>query len=161
MNESTPVVSSTVPSAPRDGLTAPRPVRPRRRLSRGAAIVGVLAGLITAVVVWWFAFREPEPKNDVERFQGEWSLGTPDRPDITFVRVSGDRWQYISNGEETRAFRMTLNETVSPKQIDLELIDTRACARGGEAAWGLCLRGEQDRPPPPQPGPGTAPNESR
>ena len=75
--------------------------------------------------MWWFAFREPEPKNDVERFQGEWKLGTPDRPDITFVRVSGDRWQYISNGQEARAFRMTLNESANPKQIDLELIDTK------------------------------------
>ena len=92
---------------------------------RRAAIIGLLLGTVAAVTVWWFAFREPEPKNDVERFQGEWKLGTPDRPDITFVRVSGDRWQYISNGQEARAFRMTLNETANPKQIDLELIDTK------------------------------------
>jgi uncharacterized protein (TIGR03067 family) len=76
-------------------------------------------------MVWFFAFHEPEPKNDYERFQGDWKLGTPGRPDITFVRVSGDRWQFISNGEEARAYRLTLNESTNPKQIDLDLIDTK------------------------------------
>ena len=69
---------------------------------RRAAIIGLLAGTVAAFMVWFFAFHEPEPKNDYKRFQGDWKLGTPGRPDITFVRVSGDRWQYISNGEDVR-----------------------------------------------------------
>jgi len=96
-----------------------------RRLLRRATFAGLLAGTVAAVVVWLLVFREPEPKNDFERFQGDWKLGTPGRPDITFVRVSGDHWQYISNGQEARAYRMTLNESANPKQIDLELIDTQ------------------------------------
>jgi uncharacterized protein (TIGR03067 family) len=97
----------------------------RRRGLRRAAIIGLLAGTVAAAVVWFVVFREPEPKNDFERFQGDWKLSTPSRPDITFVRVSGDRWQYISNGEEARAYRLTLNESANPKQIDLDLIDTK------------------------------------
>jgi len=101
------------------------PGKQGRRLLRRAAITGLLTGLAAAVAVWFFVFREPEPKNDFERFQGEWKLGTPDRPEITFIRIEGDRWQYISNGQEARAYRMTLNETTNPKQVDLELIDTQ------------------------------------
>jgi uncharacterized protein (TIGR03067 family) len=100
---------------------------PRRWGLRRAAIVGLLAGAGAgaAVAVWFLVFREPEPRNDVERFQGDWKFSTPSRPDITFVRVSGDRWQYISNGTEARAYRMTLNETTDPKQVDLEQLDTQ------------------------------------
>ena len=125
MSEPTPAISTSAPvaSKAKPATAVPRPKR--RRLLRRAAIVGLLAGTVAAVAVWFFVLREPEPKNDFERFQGEWKLSAPGRPDITFIRVTGDRWQYISNGQEARAYRMTLNEAASPKQIDLELIDTK------------------------------------
>jgi uncharacterized protein (TIGR03067 family) len=84
-----------------------------------------LALLVAGGAVWYFALREKPPANDLERFQGEWKFATPGRPDVTFVRVEADRWQYVSNGVETQAFRLTLDEAASPRRIDLELIDTK------------------------------------
>jgi uncharacterized protein (TIGR03067 family) len=88
---------------------------------RVAAVVVLLA--VGGAAVWYFLLRDSGPANDLQRFQGEWKYCTPNRPDVTFVRIEADRWTFISNGVEARAYRMTLVESTKPKQIDLDLID--------------------------------------
>jgi uncharacterized protein (TIGR03067 family) len=91
-------------------------------------VVVVLVGL----AIWYFVFHEPEPRNDAERFVGEWKLthrlpGEPDTdegPVSVAVRVTGDRWQMLVGGREGKAFRLTLDESTNPKGIELELLDT-------------------------------------
>jgi uncharacterized protein (TIGR03067 family) len=92
-----------------------------------AATVGLAA---VGFAVWYFAIRQPEPKNDLERFQGEWKLTDARQRSIESeevrlaVRVTGDTWTYVAAGRGGRAYRVTLNEAADPKEIDLELIDT-------------------------------------
>jgi len=87
----------------------------KRSLLRLGPIVALLA--TGAAATWYFAFREGEPKNDLERFQGEWQVSRDGKETPNVIRVSGDNWEYVGG----KAYRMTLNE--SAKEIDLELID--------------------------------------
>jgi uncharacterized protein (TIGR03067 family) len=82
--------------------------------------VGGVAGVVlVGFAVWYFAIREPEPRNDLERFAGDWKVIANDRESNLAVRVSGDRWEYVGG----KAYRITLNESASPKEIDLEPLD--------------------------------------
>jgi uncharacterized protein (TIGR03067 family) len=97
----------------------------KRRLAAVAALLA-LAVALAAVAVWYFAIREREPRNDLERFQGDWQIavatgGEPRRTNNA-IRVTGDRWEYVTDAT-TKAYRVTLNETANPKEIDLELLD--------------------------------------
>jgi uncharacterized protein (TIGR03067 family) len=113
---------------PSPGGEAPPPSPSRgegkkgRRFVRLAAVALLLA--VGGFPVWYFAIREPEPRNDLERFQGDWKLTVGGRDTPNAVRVAGDRWQYVAGGEDGKAYRLTLNEAADPKQIDLELLDT-------------------------------------
>jgi uncharacterized protein (TIGR03067 family) len=84
--------------------------------TRLAPIIALLA--LGGAAIWYFALREPEPRNDLERFQGEWQITRDGKDTPNAVRVNGDTWEYVGG----KAYRMTLNE--SAKEIDLELIDT-------------------------------------
>jgi uncharacterized protein (TIGR03067 family) len=88
----------------------------KRWVVRLAPIIAILA--VGGAGVWYFAIREPEPRNDVERFQGEWQITRDGKETPNAVRVVGDTWEYVGG----KAYRMTLNEAA--KEIDLELIDT-------------------------------------
>jgi uncharacterized protein (TIGR03067 family) len=73
--------------------------------------------------VWYFAARPPQPRNDLERFQGDWQLVVNDRATPNVVRIAGDRWQSSANAVEGRAYRIMLNEAANPKEIDLDPVD--------------------------------------
>jgi hypothetical protein len=88
----------------------------KRWFVRLALVVAVLA--VGGAAAWYFALREPEPRNDRERFQGEWQVSRDGHDTPNVIRVTGDTWEYIGG----KAYRMTLNE--SAKEIDLELIDS-------------------------------------
>jgi uncharacterized protein (TIGR03067 family) len=90
----------------------------KRWFVRLAPVIGLLA--IGGVAVWYFVLREPEARNDLERFQGEWQISREGKETPNAVRVNGDTWEYVGG----KAYRMTLDESANPKQIDLELIDT-------------------------------------
>lgn len=109
-----------------------QPAVPAGTATRGSGssrrVVAVVALVVlAALAVWYFAVREPEPRNDLERFQGEWRItvaaGGQKRGTDNAVRVSGDRWESITPAT-SRAYRVAVNESASPKQIDLELLDT-------------------------------------
>jgi hypothetical protein len=88
------------------------------RLAAAALVALVVLVAVAAFAGWYFALREPEPRNDRERFQGEWQVSRDGKETPNVIRVTGDTWEYIGG----KAYRMTLNE--SAKEIDLELIDT-------------------------------------
>ena len=125
MSEPTVPGGAAVPAAPEAkpaaGTAAPPGKKPRR-LRLAAAIALLLAA--GGFAVWYFAVREPEPRNDLERFQGDWKLTIDGRDTPNAVRIAGDRWQYVAGGADGKAYRLTLNEAADPKQIDLELLDT-------------------------------------
>ena len=99
--------------ASKQGADAPRSPRSRKRLALAALVVVILAG-----VGVWFAVKATGPKDDLARFQGEWSLSVGRRDNVGTVRVEGDRWTYVSPSGET-ATRLVLNPTADPKEIDL------------------------------------------
>ena len=81
-----------------------------------APIIALLA--VGGVALWYFALREPDPRNDLERFQGEWQISRDGKETPNAIRVNADTWEYVGG----KAYRMTLNEPA--REIDLELIDT-------------------------------------
>jgi hypothetical protein len=83
-----------------------------------AAGLVVLLAAVSGTAIWFFAFREPEPRNDLERFQGDWQITRDGNDTPNAIRVNGNTWEYVGG----KAYRMTLNE--SAKEIDVELIDT-------------------------------------
>jgi uncharacterized protein (TIGR03067 family) len=100
--------------------TPPKP-RDRRPLALAVAALAIVAATVAA----YFVLREP--KDDMERLQGEWAIQLP-REEGTeggasgpplLVRVKGDRWVYVAGGEERSFFRVKLNEAANPKEIDL------------------------------------------
>ena len=112
-------------------------------LARVAAIVLILGGCGGAV--WYWGIREPEPKDDMGRFQGEWiqTFGVRDErqrdeksPSVA-VRISGDRWQFLVDGKEKNSFKMTLYETVSPREIELTRIDNNGNPIGEYRSHGI------------------------
>jgi uncharacterized protein (TIGR03067 family) len=86
---------------------------------------------LVAFGVWFFAIRDPEPADDLGRFQGEWQLAVPavDRENkpaartrpVT-IRVAGDRWVYVADGKEQRRYALALRPDASPKEIDLTML---------------------------------------
>ncbi len=128
-----PVVATNAPVAETPASSAadtPRIAsasRGKRRLTAVAVLVGLA---MVATAIWYFAIRESEPRNDAERFQGEWKLvdarqgeNAEDEGFRVAVRVTGEQLQFIHGGGEGKAYRFTLNETTDPRQIDLELLN--------------------------------------
>jgi uncharacterized protein (TIGR03067 family) len=76
----------------------------------------VLLPAIAGFAVWYFVVREPEPRNDLERFRGEWNLSLNGRDTPNAIRVTGDRWEYVGG----KVYRIVLNEAANPKEITLE-----------------------------------------
>jgi uncharacterized protein (TIGR03067 family) len=83
--------------------------------------------------VWYFAIRTPEPKDDFGRFQGEWQLAVPavgrdHQPSIRHkpvtIRVTGDRWVFMADGQDLGRYAMTLDPEADPKEIDLVKLDS-------------------------------------
>jgi uncharacterized protein (TIGR03067 family) len=85
-----------------------------------AALVGVV--VVVGFAAWFFFLRGP--RNDLERFEGDWQVSVHDRVTPMVFRVQEDRWQSHANGVDGPAYRISLNETANPKEIDLDLIDT-------------------------------------
>jgi uncharacterized protein (TIGR03067 family) len=104
-------------------MTAPAKHHSQRLRVYIATLIGLLA--VVGFAVWYFAIREPEPRNDMERFQGAWQIATAERGDTpVVVEVNGDQWQSVANAVKGKAYRLTLNESVNPKEIDLDPVDT-------------------------------------
>ncbi len=94
----------------------------RRKIALGLAVV------LGAFGLWYFVIREPEPKDDLGRFQGQWQLAVPAldregkpgaRPTPVTIRVAGDRWVLTANGQERGRYAVTLRPEANPKEIDL------------------------------------------
>ncbi len=130
------------------GPAAPAPRRqwpaPRWRIGAVAALLGA------AAAIGYGFLRSEEPTEDLARFQGEWQLAVPagdDEQDTpaaaqlkpVIVRIHGDRWIYIANGNEQRRYAITLRPDTDPKEIDL--IQLTANDQPLLQQW----------PPPPQP----------
>lgn len=101
---------------PPRGTEAPRSPMSRRRL----LALGVLA--LGGFAIWFWGIRDPEPRNDLERFQGDWQVAIAGRKTPIVIRVNGDNWQSVANAVEGKPYRITLNEVT--KEIDLDPIDT-------------------------------------
>ena len=91
---------------------------------RKFALLGAIA--LVGFGIWYFAIRTPEPKDDFVRFQGEWQVvvpvGTRDgqlvaRAKPVAVRVTGDRWVFVADGQEGKRYAMTLRPDANPKEI--------------------------------------------
>lgn len=140
VEEPTPAVSTPVPGQPE--MAKPRS-RSRRRLGRIVAIVALL--LACAGATWYWAIYEPEPKDDLGRFQGDWKLISgardenegDDRLPPKVVRIAGDRLKFLMGGKEGKTFRIELNETASPKEIELTLLDAHGNPAGGYRSRGI------------------------
>jgi uncharacterized protein (TIGR03067 family) len=112
-------------------------------LVKTLAFVLILMGCGGAT--WYWGIREPEPKDDLGRFQGEWfqTFGERDVKQKTenspalAVRIAGDVWQFLVDGKEKNSFRISLNETVSPKEIELIRIDNRGNPIGEYRSHGI------------------------
>jgi uncharacterized protein (TIGR03067 family) len=70
---------------------------------------------------WYFAIRSREPRNDHERFQGEWKLSIAGREKQMPVRVqvTGDKFVFLVGEQEQKRYTMTLRPQTDPKEIDL------------------------------------------
>jgi uncharacterized protein (TIGR03067 family) len=96
---------------------------------RGRLAVAVVAAAV-GVAVWYFAIRTPEPRDDLGRFQGDWTLAVPAgtrdaravRPKPAIVRVTGDRWAYVIDGKVIQRYAITLRPDADPKEIDLAML---------------------------------------
>jgi uncharacterized protein (TIGR03067 family) len=89
-------------------------------LARVAALVVLLAAV--GFAVWYWVLRGP--RNDLERFQGDWQVSVAGRKTPVVLQVAGDQWQSMSNAVEGKVYRITLNEAADPKEIDLDPVDT-------------------------------------
>ena len=89
-----------------------------RRRKFGLAVVALL---IAAGAVWYFAIREPAPGDDLRRLRGDWKLAPGGREGRVpvIVRVTGDRWAYVVGGQEGKAYRQALRPHAEPREIDL------------------------------------------
>ncbi len=128
----------------------PKATTPTRTLTTTSRRFGRLAAIVLFVgtcgaAVWYWGFHEPEPKDDLGRFQGDWKQtaggreeheGGEKNPGVA-IRITGDRWQYFSGGKERKVFRITLNESASPKEIDLTLLDSSGNPVGGYGSHGI------------------------
>jgi uncharacterized protein (TIGR03067 family) len=139
-------------SPPAEGaIQNPPPVQlqektsPQRRKRFGRVVLIVLILTVCGGAVWYWGIREPEPKDDLGRFQGDWKQ-TPDARNNKdgeaeafpiAVHVTGDNWQYIVGGKGLKTFRITLNETASPKEIDLTLLNAEGKPIGEYGSHGI------------------------
>jgi uncharacterized protein (TIGR03067 family) len=112
-------------------------------LARAFALVLILG--VCGGAAWYWGIREPEPKDDFGRFQGEWiqTFGEQDvnarteKSPAVAVRITGDIWQFLVDGREKNSFRMSLSETASPKEIELTRIDSRGNPIGEYRSHGI------------------------
>jgi uncharacterized protein (TIGR03067 family) len=104
-------------------------------------IVLLLGGCCFAV--WYWGFHGPS--DDIGRFQGNWKQtlggrkyqeGDEGVPGVA-VRITGDRWQYLVGGKEVKTFQITLNETSSPKEIEMTLLDANGKQVGQYRSHGI------------------------
>lgn len=122
--------TNNIPSPADDASRPPLPTpsrgegKSRRRSRRRQFLVAGVLGVAAAVAAWFLFIREPEPRNDLERFRGDWQIVLAGRTSPNVVRVEGDRWAYQAGATEGKAYRVTLNENADPKEIDLEPLDT-------------------------------------
>jgi uncharacterized protein (TIGR03067 family) len=94
--------------------------------------------------VWYWGIREPEPKDDLGRFQGEWklTLSERNRKEVdeaapgSVVHVSGDHL-YFDRENKGKSLKIKLNETASPKEIELTLLDASGNAVGAYGSHGI------------------------
>jgi uncharacterized protein (TIGR03067 family) len=115
----------------------------RSRLARGSWIV-LLVG-ICGGGIWFIFLREPSPKDDLGRFQGDWKLTFEGRGEndpteklpTVGIRISGDRWHYLVGGQETKSYQITLQESSSPKEINLALLDKSGAPVVGYLSHGI------------------------
>jgi uncharacterized protein (TIGR03067 family) len=113
-----------------------------RRLGRVAVIV-LLVGMC-GTAAWYWGIREPEPKDDLGRFQGEWKLTLRERgrkeadetPPGSVVHVTGDRL-YFDRENRGKSLRIKLDETASPKEIELTLLDPDGNPVGAYGSHGI------------------------
>jgi uncharacterized protein (TIGR03067 family) len=78
-----------------------------------AALVVLLGGFGL-----WYGFLRG-PADDLGRLQGEWRVDVYGR-DGGAIRVNGDRWTYVTGGQEQRSYRIAL--TPAANEIDLTLL---------------------------------------
>ncbi|VTT97680.1 unnamed protein product [Gemmataceae bacterium] len=97
----------------------PSPARGEGKNPRKRRLALVALVLAAVAVAGYFALRTTEPRNDGERFQGDWQIAVAGRNTPNAVTVTGDRWENLGG----KAYRLTLNEAADPREIDLELID--------------------------------------
>lgn len=107
----------------------------------GVALVVLLLGVSGGSIWYWFV-REPEPSDDLGRFQGDWKLTTregdgEDEGRTIAVRITGDRWHSVSADKEIPIFRMVVNETASPKEINLTRLDAQGNPLGEYGSHGI------------------------
>ena len=108
------------------------PAASRSPLRRRFALLGagLVAFVLAAFAVWYFALRGP--RDDPGRLQGEWALslvvvaddGQPAArpvPGVT-IRVTGDRWVWLVAGQEQKRYAITLRPDADSKEIDLVLL---------------------------------------
>jgi uncharacterized protein (TIGR03067 family) len=103
------------------------------RWRRGALLAVLLVNI--PVAIWFWGIRETRPNSDLGRFQGDWQVTVGGRETANLIRVSGDRWQYLTgntagNTFEGKVYRLTLNTTANPREIELELIDEAGRFKG-------------------------------
>lgn len=118
MNE-TPNPPSVVPTTTTTTAPATPNASPAKRNRKPLAVV---AGLIlTGIVLWFVVIRTAEPRNDNERFQGEWKLRVEGREKQTpvRVRVTGDKFVFLVGEHEQKRYTITLRPETNPKEIDL------------------------------------------
>jgi uncharacterized protein (TIGR03067 family) len=148
LEDSTTPLLNLPPPVGDSSATAPVPSQSivRKKPSRlGRVMLVVLSPGICVLAVWYWGIREPEPKDDLGRFQGDWKLviggrneeENEDEPPRTAVRITGDRWQYLAAGREGKAYRIKLNETADPKEIEMILLDAEGNPVGGYRSYGV------------------------
>lgn len=144
MNERSddPTVQQPPPPGPQPPAVGRLRPATRRWIGAAAALLGA------AAAIGYGFLRSGEPTEDLARFQGEWQLAVPagdhDSPAAArlkpvIVRIHGDRWIYVANGNEQRRYAITLRPDTDPKEIDL--IQLTANDQPLVQQW----------PPPPQP----------
>ena len=105
-------------SCPPSSGNAPRsPLR-----SRYVVLVAGLVVVVGGFALWYFFLSGP--RNDLGRLQGDWQVSIGDRVTPNVFRISGNQWQSVGGGIETRAYKISLNEAANPREIDLDPIDS-------------------------------------
>jgi uncharacterized protein (TIGR03067 family) len=80
---------------------------------RPLIVLGVLLSLGFAPAP--FLKKKAPSQSDLERMQGAWTY-----PGGSELRVQGDSYTYYRNGAPVIGYKITLNETTTPRQYDLK-----------------------------------------